>query len=80
MSYGIPSVISDIIASQLNLKDGEKTLVARDPEDFIKKIELLYGNEKLWMQIQQNAIDYIATECKPEKIKNNLRDILDSKT
>jgi O-antigen biosynthesis protein len=77
MSYGIPAVVSELIASQLNLNDCNETLVARDPEEFIKKVRLLYENEKLWIQIQQNSIDYIATECKPDKIKNNLENILE---
>jgi GT2 family glycosyltransferase/2-polyprenyl-3-methyl-5-hydroxy-6-metoxy-1,4-benzoquinol methylase len=77
MSYGIPSVISSLIASQLNIKDGKEVLVAGDPDGFIEKIRLLYENEKLWKQIQQNAIEYIAAECNPETIKNNLKNVLE---
>lgn len=77
MSYGIPSVVSELMASQLNLQDGKEVMVASNPDEFADKIIELYQNEDLWRQLQMNAIKYIETECSPLKIKNTLKTIMD---
>jgi len=77
MSCGIPSVVSELMASQLNLQDGKEVLVASNPDEFADKIIELYQNEDLWRQLQMNAIKYIETECSPLKIKNTLKTIMD---
>ena len=77
MSYGIPSVVSELIASQLNIKDGKEALVAKDSEEFVEKIKLLYEDERLWFEIQQSAVNYMMTECKPEIVKKTLGNMLE---
>ena len=60
MSFGVPSVVSELTASQLDLTDGTEVLVAKSTEDFVQKVIKLYRNEKLWYKIQQrNAIEYV---------------------
>jgi len=60
MSFGVPSVVSELTASQLDLTDGPEVLVAKSTEEFIQKVIKLYQNEKLWYKIQQrNAIEYV---------------------
>ena len=60
MSFGVPSVVSELTASQLDLTDGTEVLVAKSTEEFIQKVIKLYRNEKLWYKIQQrNAIEYV---------------------
>ncbi len=76
MSYGIPSVVSSLIASQLNLEDRRETLIAESAESFIDHCIDLYRNETLWYQIQQNALSYIQETCNPETLKNKLHEIM----
>ena len=76
MSYGIPSVVSSLIASQLNLEDRRETLIAESAEAFIDHCIDLYRNETLWYQIQQNALSYIQETCNPETLKNKLHEIM----
>ncbi len=60
MSFGVPSVVSELTASQLDLTDGTEVLVAKSTEEFVQKVIKLYQNEKLWYKIQQrNAIEYV---------------------
>ena len=60
MSFGVPSVVSELTASQLDLTDGLEVLVAKSTEEFVQKVIKLYQNEKLWYKIQQrNAIEYV---------------------
>ncbi len=60
MSFGVPSVVSELTASQLDLTDGAEVLVAKSTEEFVQKVIKLYRNEKLWYKIQQrNAIEYV---------------------
>ena len=60
MSFGVPSVVSELTASQLDLTDGPEVLVAKSTEEFVQKVIKLYRNEKLWYKIQQrNAIEYV---------------------
>ena len=60
MSFGVPSVVSELTASQLDLTDGPEVLVAKSTEEFVQKVIKLYQNEKLLYKIQQrNAIEYV---------------------
>ncbi|RJS76062.1 glycosyltransferase, partial [Methanophagales archaeon] len=76
MSYGIPSVVSELTASQLNLTDGNEVLVARNTKEFVQKIIRLYQDEELWYTLQRNAIKYIQKTCEPEVMKKTLNDII----
>ena len=60
MSFGVPSVVSELTASQLDLTDGPEVLIAKSTEEFVQKVIKLYQNEKLLYKIQQrNAIEYV---------------------
>jgi glycosyltransferase involved in cell wall biosynthesis len=61
MSHGIPAVATELIASMLDLTDEKEVLIARDKSDFVHKVIRLYQEEKLWYQIQANALKYIET-------------------
>lgn len=78
MSYGIPSVISELTRSQLNLTDGKEVLVADNSEEFKQKVMKLYQEEELWNRIQKNALQYIQEECNPDILKTRLQDIIES--
>ncbi len=75
MSYGIPAVVSELTASQLNLVDEEEVLVAMNSEEFAEKVIRLYKNEELWNLIRSNSLKYIQEMCNPELMKQNLEKI-----
>ncbi|MBW1792020.1 MAG: glycosyltransferase family 4 protein [Deltaproteobacteria bacterium] len=76
MSYGIPAVVSELTASQLDLVDGSEVLVAKNTEEFVEKTIRLYQDE-LWYEIQQNALDYVQETCNPETLKTKLNEIIE---
>ena len=76
MSYGIPAVVSKLIASQLGLSDEKEVLIARNKEEFIEKVIKLYLDEQIWYTLQQNAIEYIKENCAPNAIKITLKKII----
>lgn len=78
MSYGIPSVVSSLIASQLNLEDQKQALVAENTDTFVEKIVSLYQNAKIWENIQKNSLDYISQTCNPENLKKELQYVLEN--
>ena len=59
MSYGIPSVVSELIAQQLSLSDRNQVLIAHDRWKFSEKIAELYLNEELWTIVNRNSIDFV---------------------
>ncbi|NQE54145.1 Glycosyltransferase AglG, partial [ANME-1 cluster archaeon GoMg3.2] len=76
MSYGIPAVVSQLTASQLDLTDGNEVLIAKNTDEFVQKIIKIYQDEKLWYQIQQNALKYIQRTCNSETMKTALNEIV----
>ena len=76
MSYGIPSVVSDLTASQLDLTDGNEVLIAKNIDEFVQKIMKLYQDEKLWYTLQRNAVEYIQKRCEPDVMKDQLYKII----
>ena len=78
MSYGIPSVVSGLTASQLGLSDNRETLIANNPEEFASKVIYIYQQEKLWYQIQQNSLSSIREICNPDTMKTTIKNIIDT--
>lgn len=78
MSRGIPSVVSQLTATQLNLTDGMETLIGKSEIEFAQKVIELYQDKQLWQRIQKNALDYIAKTCDPAYLKSSLKSILET--
>jgi GT2 family glycosyltransferase/glycosyltransferase involved in cell wall biosynthesis len=78
MSYGIPSVVSPLAASGLNIKDGREALIGNSDSDFVEKVIRLYRDEPLWLSIQEAEKKYIERHCSPSAMKKGLANILRS--
>lgn len=78
MSYGIPAVVSELTANQLQLTDGHEFLMAKDPVEFANKVIRLYEDKELWLSIQKNAIEYIKSNCDPGVMRIKLKNIIES--
>jgi GT2 family glycosyltransferase/glycosyltransferase involved in cell wall biosynthesis len=76
MSYGIPAVVSELTASQLDLTDGNEVLIAKNTDEFVQKIIKIYQDEELWYLLQQNALKYIQRTCNSETMKTALNEIV----
>ena len=80
MSYGLPVVTTSIGAEGIGLTEGEDALIADDPQEFAKKVILLYQDEDLWNKISQNSVKQVeknySFELAKEKLKNCLNNIV----
>lgn len=76
MSYGIPAVVTQLMADQLGLKDGVEVLVAGDRDEFIQKSIDLYSDEILWRKLQSNALNYIKNNYDPDILRQRMEQIL----
>jgi len=72
MAHGCPCVISDLLANQLRLEWDREAMVARTPEEFVKKSIALYTDEDLWDLVRENGFKLIRRDCDPERFKEIL--------
>lgn len=55
MGMGVPIITTSVGISGLEVSDGKEVLIAENEEEFIKKINQVLGNEKLYYKLQENA-------------------------
>ncbi|MDD5070654.1 MAG: glycosyltransferase [Candidatus Omnitrophica bacterium] len=77
MAYGLPTVVSGITAEQFSQNEEKAFLIANNNLEFAEKIIELYHNEQLWLKIQKNAWEFVDLTCNPEKMKQELKKIMD---
>ena len=75
-AYGLPAVVTPLIAEQLGWREDRDILVGHDAKDFSRKVIELYTNPDLFCLLRQNALDRIREEYDPEKFRCNLERIL----
>lgn len=78
MSYGLPVVTTSIGAEGIELIDGENALIANDPEEFARKVILLYKDEEMWHKLSTNSLENVRNNYLYDVIKNKLKSVLDN--
>jgi len=76
MSYGLPAVVSPLIADQLDLSDGHDVIVGDSPAEFAEQVISLYTNETLWTSIRNCGLSRIQDICNPKKMKQDISDTI----
>lgn len=76
MAYGIPTVVSPLIADQLGQKNSI-LLVGENPQDFAAKIIKCYTEPVVWSELRQNALQYIKTECSLDTYRERIKSVVD---
>jgi O-antigen biosynthesis protein len=61
-AFGVPLVVSALIAEQLSWNDQEECLVASDPMAFVEACCRLYADAQLWSRVRSNALQRIASD------------------
>jgi O-antigen biosynthesis protein len=61
-SYGIPCVITPLLAKQLEWSNGAEALVGKNATHFAQQCIRLYSHEKLWHSIRENAYGIVSKE------------------
>ncbi len=78
--YGVPMVVSPLIARQMQWRDGAEYLAASDPDQMAENCVRLYGDEKLWECLRANSLARLEAELGPAAFGANLRSILNEVT
>jgi GT2 family glycosyltransferase len=73
---GIPSVVTSILASQIDWYNEEEVLIADTAETFAAQCVRLYTQAPLWEKLRLQALARIKQEYAPEKFRENLQKIL----
>jgi glycosyltransferase involved in cell wall biosynthesis len=76
MSYGVPSVITPLVGKQLQLTHRKEVLIGGSPEEFAENVISLYEDEILWNQLRDEGFRYIKEECNPQKLRQDLDEIV----
>jgi glycosyltransferase involved in cell wall biosynthesis len=74
-SYGLPSVVSEVVASQLHLLNGFHALIANATVEFIEQTLLLSKTKWLWNQLHHNSMEYTGANFSEKTKTNQLGDI-----
>lgn len=75
VAAGIPCVVSELIADQLNWKDGVECLVGHSAEEFAKKINMLYTDQNVWEHIQGTGLARVQRDFSKDRFHSAVEDI-----
>ncbi len=78
MAQGVPCVVSELLAAQLEVTDGVEVLVAGEVEEFAAKVVRLYRDEELWGGIQERALELVRRRYDPETMKKRLGELVEA--
>lgn len=78
MSFGVPSVITNIAAEGMGLRDGEEVLVRDEPGDIADAVVELYGNRETWFRLQDQGFDFVHRHYSLDAGEETLADIFAS--
>jgi glycosyltransferase involved in cell wall biosynthesis len=74
-AFGIPSVVTQLLASQLAWEDSQELLAEEHtrPEAFAARCVELYTNAELWNRVRDGALQRVGVDCAPETFGGNLQ-------
>jgi glycosyltransferase involved in cell wall biosynthesis len=75
-AFGVPLVVSDIIARQMKWRDGIDYLVAGDADTFAQQCSRLYSDAALWQTLRANALQRVIDELSPNAFAESIRSVL----
>ena len=58
-AHGVPMVVTEVIARQLDWRDEEDYLVATNAQQFAANCTRLYRDEDLWQKLRSNALKHV---------------------
>lgn len=76
-AFGIPLVVSDIIARQMKWRDGIDYLVANNADAFAQQCARPYNDAALWETLRANALQRVIEELSPDAFEKSVRAVLD---
>jgi glycosyltransferase involved in cell wall biosynthesis len=79
-SFGLPCVVTDLLAAQLGWQPGRELLAApvNDARRFAAQIAVLYRTEAVWNKLQEQALARLAAENARAVFERAVRDVLEA--
>ena len=74
--YGVPMVVSPVIAHQMQWDNGIDYFAANDLDQMAEYCIRLYGDQQLWESLRANSLVRVKAELSPEAFSNSLRTVL----
>ena len=75
LSFGLPAVVTPLIADQLGVSE-EIVSIGENTDDFTDKMIHCYTDRNRWHALRQKGLEYIEKECSPTAYKKHLNDII----
>jgi GT2 family glycosyltransferase/glycosyltransferase involved in cell wall biosynthesis len=72
-AFGLPSVVTPLIAKQVAWSDGHEVLVGSSSEEFAHRVVELYSDEMLWQRVRSAALSAVRRDCSRESFLTGLR-------
>lgn len=80
MAHHMPLVTTTIGAEGTFLVDGQSAFIADEPEEFARKVILLYQNHEIWEKLSSNSQKIMEDRFSNISWKENLKRIIDDAT
>jgi O-antigen biosynthesis protein len=77
-SFGVPMVVSELIASQLKWEDGVDVLVAPDEASFAEECTRLFTSQDLWRELRTNSLTRILCDFSRESFEKQVSEVIQS--
>lgn len=79
LSYGLPSVVTPLVADQLGISARDDiALIGDNPESFTAHAVRLYRDRELWSKLRENALHFAAERLSMESIRRPLRSMAEA--
>jgi GT2 family glycosyltransferase/glycosyltransferase involved in cell wall biosynthesis len=72
-AFGLPSVVTPLVAEQVGWRDGREVLVGASPEDFARRVVELYSDSVLWQRVGADALAAVRRDCSSDTFVASLR-------
>jgi glycosyltransferase involved in cell wall biosynthesis len=76
LCHGLPCVLSTIAAEGISIGDGVHAAVANTPEQWTTRITQLYTDEKIWLNMSSNALEFAKATYGMEKGVHDMQSAL----
>jgi O-antigen biosynthesis protein len=76
MARGLPAVVSELTALQLDVADGREVLIGRTAGELADQIVRLYTDDRLWSQLREASLEFVRTRHDPEALGRALDELI----
>lgn len=78
-AFGLPSVVSSLLAEQLGWRSGVEVLAADGAQAFADHVSRVYTNSQLWNQLRAGGLASVIRDCSPEIFERQVAAILSTR-